>query len=114
MAEDKKELPMHRERLNLPDKDVQQKLTEAKRKQLSADLKVCFGSIEGRRVLRYLMNICGYKKSKVGGNSSLGMDIMQGTLYNSARENVCLELLEFIPPYIIRDVEYGTHEEIEL
>lgn len=114
MAEEKKEIPMHRERLNLPNKEEQQKLTEAKRKQLSADLKVCFSSIEGRRVLRYLMNICGYKKSKVGGNPALGMDVAQGTIYNAARENVCIELLEFIPPYIIKDVEYGTIEEIEL
>ena len=114
MAEEQKEIPMHRERLNLPDKVDQQKLTEAKRKQLSSDLKVCFSSVEGRRVLRYLMSICGYKKSKVGGNPNLGMDVSQGTLYNAARENVCIELLEFIPAYILKDVEYGNIDDIEL
>ena len=110
---EEKSIPLHRERLNLPDKGEQQELTERKRKQLTQDLAVCFNSPSGYRVLRHLMNITGFKKSKVGGNVTLGMDIMQGTLYNSARELVMIELLEFIPVYILKNVEFGAAEELE-
>ena len=113
MPEEKTEQPFHRERLNLPDKDEQQKLNERKRKQLVQDLAVCFNSPAGFRVLRYLMDITGYKRSKVGANTTLGMDIMQGTLYNSARELVMIELLEFIPVYILKKVDFGAAEELE-
>ena len=109
----KKDQPLHRERLNLENKEDQQKLLQAKRKQLTRDMALCFNSPAGSRVLRHLMLICGYKKSKVGGNVNLGMDVEQGTLYNSARENVCIEFLEFVPVYIIKNVEYGTLDELE-
>ena len=110
--EKKKEIPLHRERLNLPDKEVQQKLTEAKKKALRQDMARVFGPPEGRRVLRYLLDICAYRQSKVGGNPALGMDIFAGTLYNSARELVCIEFLEYIPKYILKDIEYGTESEL--
>ena len=99
--------------MGLPDNEEQKKLREAKVKQLKEDCRVTFSPPAGRRVLRYLMNIAGYKKSKIGGNTSLGMDVLHGTYYNSARELVILELLEFIPQDILKDVEFGTFSEIE-
>ena len=115
MAEEKKpEIPMHRERLNLPDKEEQQKLSEKKRKQLSADLKICFGSVEGRRVLRYLANITGYGKNKLGGNPQIGLDFLHGVVYNATREQVFLELIEFLPAYILKDTLFGNIDDIEL
>jgi hypothetical protein len=113
MPEEKKEVPLHRERLGLLDKEAQGKLLERKRKLLSSDMAVCFNTPEGRRVLRYIMTICGYKKSKIGGNAALGMDILQGTYYNAAREQICLELIEFIPDYILKDAEFGIFSDLE-
>ena len=110
---EEKEVPLHRERLNLVDKNTFQQITEAKRKQLKQDMAKVFGPPEGRRVLRYLMNISGYKRSKIGGNQQIGMDVLTGTMYNTSREGLCLEFIEHIPNYILRDVEFGTFEEID-
>ena len=110
---EEKSIPLHRERLNLPDKGEQQELTERKRKQLTQDLAVCFNSPSGYRVLRHLMNITGFKKSKVGGNPQIGMDVAQGVNYNCAREQVMIELVELIPVYILKNVEFGAAEELE-
>ena len=110
MAEEK--VPFHRERLNLPDNEKAREISEAKKKALRQDMAKVFGPPEGRRVLRYLMDICAYRQSKVGGNPTLGMDIFAGTLYNSSRELVCIEFLEAIPKYILKDIEYGTDEEL--
>ena len=112
MAEEK-EVPLHLKRLGLLNKDEQSLLLERKKKQLFRDMAATFTSMEGRRSLRYLLDLCGYKKSKVGGNPTLGMDVMAGTLYNSAREQVAIEFLEFIPADIRRDCEFGTFNELE-
>jgi hypothetical protein len=113
MTEEKKEVPLHRERLNLPDKEEQQKLTEAKRKQLRSDMSLVFGTVEGRRVLRHLMEACGFRRGKIGGNPQIGMDIHAGLLYNCAREQVFIELTEFIRADILRDAEFGVSEDLE-
>lgn len=110
MAE-KKVVPLHRERLNLPDNEDQQKLRELKRKQLKEDMREVFNTPAGRRVLRYLMNLGGYKKGKIGGNVQLGMDVLHGTLYNTAREQLILELVEFIPDNVLKDCEFGVFED---
>jgi hypothetical protein len=110
---EKKEIPLHRERLGLPANDAQEKVRQEKRKQLKEDCRVTFGPAAGRRVLRYLMDLAGYKKSKVGGNPGLGMDVLTGTLYNSARELVILEMLEFLPVEVRRDVEFGNIDELD-
>ena len=113
MTEEKKEIPLHRERLGLPDRVDQQKLNAAKQKQLRRDMAFCFTTNEGRRVLRYLMNLAGYKKPKVGGNTQIGMDVLVGTVYNTAREGLLLEFIEHIPVDILRDCEFGTFSELE-
>ena len=111
---EKEDIPLHRERLGLLDKDAQQKLLEKKRKTLSKDMAMTFNTVEGRRVLRFILTICGYKKGVIGGNAALGMDVMQGTLYNASRQQVAVEILEHIPAHIVKNVEYGTDEDIEL
>jgi hypothetical protein len=111
--EEKSKVPLHKERMGLLDKDTQYKLLEAKRKALSSDMAVCFNTAEGRRVLKYILNICGYRKGKVGGNPQLGMDVFQGTMYNAAREQVAIELIEHIPVYIMKDCEYGVFKDLE-
>jgi hypothetical protein len=111
--EEKSKVPLHKERMGLLDKDAQQKLQEAKRKALSSDMAVCFNTAEGRRVLRHILNICGYKRSKIGGNPQIGMDVHAGLLYNCAREQVAIELLDHIPAYILKDCEYGVFKDLE-
>ena len=64
-------------------------------------------------MLKYLMLICGYRRQKIGGNPQIGMDIHAGLLYNCAREQIFIELAEFIPAYILKDAEYGVFEDLE-
>jgi hypothetical protein len=111
MTEEKRK-PLHRDRIDSPDKNAAEELRQQKRKQLKEDCRVTFSSPAGRRVLRYLMDLAGYRKSKVGGNPALGMDVLTGTLYNSARELVVLEMLEFLPLEVRRDVEFQPFEEL--
>jgi len=111
MVEEK--VPFHRERLNLPDNEKAREISEAKKKALRQDMAKVFGPPEGRRVLRYLMDIAGYQRMKVGGNPQLGMDVLQGSFYNVVREQVCIEFIEHIPVYIIKDVLFGTPTELE-
>ena len=111
---EEKTIPLHRERLNLPDKVDQQKVNDIKKKQMSRDFAVVFNSVEGRRVLRFMMVLGGFKRPKIGGNTSLGMDVAYGTIYNAAREQLLLEIFEFVPSYILRDAEYGLHEDLGL
>ena len=114
MSEEKPDnRPFHQTRLNLPDKDAAQKLSESRRKRLQQDLATTFAPPAGRRVLRYLMSISGYGLSKVGGNPQLGMDVEKGTFYNASRELVFIELIEHMPAYILRDVLFGTESELE-
>lgn len=110
--DEKKAVPLHRERLNLPDHEDQQKLREQKKKQLKDDMRATFNTPAGRRVLRYLMNLGGYKRGKIGGNAQMGMDVLQGTLYNTAREQLVLELIEFVPDSVLKDCEFGVFEDL--
>lgn len=112
MSEEKK-IPLHRERLNLPDPTVASEAREKKHKQLIEDCRVTFSPSAGRRVLRYIFTQAGYKKSKIGGVPALGMGVLETTLYNCAREQLILELLQFIPEEVLRDVEFGTFSELE-
>ena len=113
MADQKEETPFHKARLGLPDNVKAREIYEARRKALRQDMAKVFTPVEGRRVLRHLMSICGYRLSKTGGNPSLGMDILTGTLYNSARENICIEFLEDVPKHILKDIEYGPDSELD-
>lgn len=112
MSEDKKEIPLHRERLNLPDKEESSKKRDCARKQLVEDMRVTFNTPAGRRVLRYFMSICGYKRQKVGANPAMGMDILHGTFYNAVREQVILEFIDVIPEAVLKDCEFGVFEDL--
>lgn len=113
MSDEKPHVPLHRERLNLPDNKEIQELNEKKKKQLRSDMQEVFNSPAGRRVLRYIINITGYGLQKIGGNPQIGMDLHAGLLYNCAREQVFLELKRFIPTDILKDAEFGTVSDLE-
>lgn len=109
---EKEKLPLHRERLNLPDKESIEKEREKHGKQLKSDMNEVFNSPAGRRVLKYFMSICGYKRQKVGGNPTMGMNILEGTFYNCVREQVLLEFIEAIPEQVKKDCEFGVFEDL--
>lgn len=109
---EKKIPPLHRDRLNLPDKEKLKQEYEARRKSLMLDMAQTFGSPEGMRALEYIMVLSGYGKTNVGANPSLGMDVKDGTLYNAARESIYLELRGLISPKILKKVEFGDLIEI--
>lgn len=112
MSEEKPHIPLHRERLGLPDNEAAKKLSDQRRKQLIDDFRAVFGTAAGRRVLRHFMGICGYKRQKIGGNPSLGLDVLQGTFYNATREQVFLEFIELIPQPVLRDCEFGVLDDL--
>lgn len=104
----------HRTRVDKSDKEAIIKAQQVKRKRLSRDFEHVGSTEEGRRVLRHLMVICGAKKTCVGSQPQMGMDIMQGTLYNAARQGLYLEEIRpFMSPSLLKQVEFNPIEEIE-
>lgn len=111
-SNEKPHIPAHTLRSEATDKDKQRKDFQRRSKQLRFDMAITFGTAEGKRVLQWLINESGFNKSQVGGNPALGMDVLQGTLYNSARASIYLELRQLIPAEILKQVEYENIEEI--
>lgn len=103
---DEKEIPLHKSRIEQSGVAKEQEdKRRRQRKMLDLACAEVFASPSGQRVLKLISEICGHGVSKVGGNPQLGMDVLQGTLYNAARENVYLELRKFIPTRILREVD---------
>lgn len=111
-SEEKPFVPTHKQRSPSVDKDEQRKVLEKKHKNLRMDMAITFSTEEGKRVLRWILDECGYHKSCVGGNPALGMDVKDGTLYNAARETIYIELRQLIPHSILKEVEYENINEI--
>lgn len=105
--DEEKEIPTHKLRLKQSDEKLK-KEAEAKRKQLAIDFNTTFSTPSGRRTLNSIMKICGFGRSSVGGNPALGMDIRDGTLYNAARQNIYLEIRNFLEPKLLQEVEFLT------
>lgn len=101
----------HRQRPLSVDKDKQTKQFERQVKLLKLDMAATFNTPEGRRVLKYIFQISGFGESNIGGNASLGMDVMQGTLYNNARMGLYLELRKLIPHETLKVVEFDNLTE---
>ena len=110
---EEKEIPFHVSRVPHANKEAQAKAQAAKDKEIRDDLAFVFGTEQGVRALRLIMNLCGYRQSKVGGNPSLGMDVLTGTLYNASREGIYLELRRLLPNRILVKAEAEPVEEIE-
>lgn len=105
-------VPIHNQRSTSIDKEKQKEAFDRKVKTLRMDMAITFGTAEGKRVLKWLKDECGWGKSVVGGNPALGMDVAQGTIYNSARLNVYLELRSLVPHSILAEVEYESISEV--
>ena len=112
-TQDTPHVPLHTQRSEATDKHKQQKLAEARAKQLRVDFAITFGTEEGRRVLRWLAEQSGFGKSPVGGNPQLGMDIKEGTFYNSCRLSLYTELRAYVPEETLKLVEYLSMEDFQ-
>lgn len=111
-SQEQPHVPTHTQRSPSVNKEKQQKEFERRAKQLRFDMAITFGTPEGRRVLQWLISESGFQKSQVGGNPALGMDVLQGTLYNSARVSIYLELRQLIPAETLKLVEYENISEV--
>lgn len=110
-SEEKPHVPTHRQRPLSVDKDKQRKYYEAKIRNLKLDMAQVFGTVQGRRVLKHIFEVSGFGESNVGGNPQLGMDVLQGTMYNNARMSLYLELRKLIPHHILKITEFDNLEE---
>ena len=110
-SKEKPFIPTHIQRSESVDKDKQQKEMQRRVKSLRMDFAICFGSPEGKKVLKWIFREAGFAESSVGGNPALGMDVLQGTLYNNARKSLYIEMRKLIPHEILKQVEFENIEE---
>lgn len=103
----------HRSRTARSDRPKMEEIFAQRAKALREDFAYVAGTPQGRNVFTHIMRICGYQNGQVGGNPSLGMDVMTGTLYNCARESIYQEIKELIPKAVRRDIEFRASDEIE-
>lgn len=111
-SENTPHVPTHTQRSPSVDREKQSRESERRAKQLRMDFAITFGSAEGRRVLKWLIEQSGYQKSNIGGNPTLGMDILQGTMYNASRQAIYLEMRQLIPAETLKMVEYENISEV--
>lgn len=107
----KSDLSIKREIKPNEDLEKQRALAARRYKQLRTDMALTFGTPEGKRVLKWLLTQCGYQESGIGGNPGIGLNALEGTLYNNARRNVYIELRKLIPHSTLKEVEYDNLTE---
>ena len=110
-SKEKPFIPIHTQRSESVDKDKQHKEMQRRLKSLRMDFAICFGTPEGKKVLKWIFQNSGYGESDVGGNPQLGMDILQGTLFNCARKSLYIEMRKLIPHEILKQTEFENIEE---
>lgn len=93
---------------------VKKKLTEDERAQehdkIAAAANRCFATADGKYMLFYLMNVCGWKESVVSANHQNADLNDRGTLYLAARRDVYLELRQLVKPEILKEVEFHNQK----
>lgn len=110
-SKEKPHIPLHELRSVSTDKDKQAKEASRRIRALRMDFALTFGSSEGKRVLKWIFEQSGFGQSDIGGNPSLGMDVLQGTLYNGARKSLYIEMRKLIPHETLKQVEFENAEE---
>lgn len=89
-----------------------QKEKQEKRKaKLMRCINTVFSTEDGRVVLQFLMELCGYQKTSIVGDPRTGDLFDRGTFYNEARRAIYLELRRFVRPDILKSVEFTTSLE---
>ena len=104
-------VPAHTQRSPSTDKVEQQRSAARQIKAIRMAFALTFNTPEGKQVLKWLFRQAGYGESQIGGNPQLGMDVLQGTLYNNARQSLYIEMRKMIPHELLKQVEFDNVEE---
>jgi len=83
------------------------KIIKDVRKELREDFAAVGATVEGRNVLRYIMDECGYQRVSIVGNTANGDIHDRGTLYNEARRNLYLDIRKLIPVRQLKQIEFN-------
>ncbi len=90
--------------------EEKQKAAMAVEQKKMAELIQCVGvassTPEGIIAFRQLMSMCGYNLSAVAANPQTGEINVEGTIYNTARENIWKEFRQLIPVKARKKIEY--------
>lgn len=74
-------------------------------------IRRCFATEDGKHVLSFLKDLCGWDQPGVGGNPDIGADVLLGTYYAEVRREVYAELRALVPREILKEVEFYTDRQ---
>ena len=86
----------------------QQKKLEAQRAALIRDFNETFSSAEGKIVLKWLYDFCGYDKSMASTNRKSGEIIPNNIIHNAALHSVWAHMRKFLSRDILISVEISS------
>ncbi len=87
-------------------KAIQIDLAVKQGKLLKRDFEIAVATPEGLNVMKYLFDITGYAKALIAGNPQIGLNVLEGTLYNNARREIWREFRQWIPKRTLKKIEY--------
>lgn len=87
-------------------KEQQAEAARKKQAALKTDLNIVFNGGEGIRVLKYIHALCGYDKNDLFISPKTGEVDVNGTIYNTARRSVYMDIRRYVRPEILQKVEY--------
>jgi len=86
----------------------QQKIQAERRERIKAAIQRSFATADGKFLLHYLKEECGYQKNSVHGSVESGEFLDNNTMYNEGRRDLYLSLRKLIRPEVLAAVEvYG-------
>ena len=83
----------------------QQKALLARREKLRASIQRAFATADGKMLLHYLKEECGYQKNSVQGSTKSGEFLQNNTMYNEGRRDLYLSLRKLVRPETLASVE---------
>ncbi len=87
-------------------KIVQKDLSAKQIKLLKRDFAIATATPEGLNLMKYIFNLSCYSKILIAGNPEIGLNVLEGTLYNNVRRAIWLELRQLIPVRTLKKIEY--------
>lgn len=104
MSEDKKEEIVARRKRH-------EELVAAARKEMSDAFEAVAGTESGKKVLRYLHNVCGFDKIGLVMKANTGEVDPIATTYNECRRMVYIQMRAFLSTETLKQIEYPNKEE---
>ncbi len=93
-------------------KRKEQKESAVKQMRLiKRNVEIAAASPEGLNLLKWIFDLSGYSKVLIAGNPQIGLNVLEGTLYNNARRSLWLEIRQLIPARTLKKIE---HEKLNL